>query len=75
MSRPGVTRKMSCTLAIGRRLKARSCTAKEEAALMGRGAVTTVVRSGEDSCTSWSGNAAKGAAGATGAGADERWNS
>jgi len=72
MSRPGVTRKMSCTLAMGRKLKARSCTAREEAALVGREANTSVVCSGDDSSTTWSGGVGKDGAttGASGAAGD-----
>ena len=64
---------MSCTLAMGRKLKERSCTAREEAALVGREASTSVVCSGDDSSTTWPGGVEKDGATTGASGAAERW--
>jgi len=63
---------MSCTLAMGRKLKRRSCTAMKEAALVGPRGQPQRGLFREDSSTTWSGGverdgATPGASGAAGA--------
>src|SRR5437868_7079002 len=72
-TRPGVTRRMSCTLPMGRSWKSRSRTENDDAALIGRDASTTDV---SPCCfTSGVGGSLGSTGGGGGGGGGGRWNS